>query len=98
MRGRRSIALSLVRLVATRGRGVTLGALLFGSALLLESDEVAAHLGEEDARVEDGEEGRADENEGRVEDEEADLVLHDVVAPTTGHFSNTIKKKACQYM
>ncbi len=49
-----------------------------------------AHLGEEDARVEDGEDGAGEEDEGAVEDEEAGLVLHDVVAPAAGHFSDTV--------
>lgn len=47
------------------------------------------HLRKEDARVEDGEERDGDEDEGAVEDEEAGLVLHDVVAPAAGHFCDS---------
>lgn len=53
--------------------------------------DVAAHLGEVDSGVVEGEEERCDEDEGAVEDEEAGLVLHDFVAPTASHFSDTIK-------
>lgn len=81
---------SLVRVVATgRGGVAALGALLLVGALLAAGDSVVAHLGEEDALVEDGEEGVADEDEGAVEDDEVGLVLHDVVAPFAGHFSDT---------
>lgn len=45
---------------------------------------------EVDAWVEKGEEEGGDEDERAVEDEEAGLVLHDSVAPTTGHFSDTV--------
>lgn len=52
---------------------------------------VPAHGGEVDARVEKGEQEAGDEDEGAVEDEEADLVLHDFVAPAAGHFGDTCK-------
>lgn len=42
------------------------------------------------AWVEDDEQEGGDEDEGAVEDEEAGLVLHDSVAPTAGHFSDTV--------
>lgn len=48
-----------------------------------------AHLGEEQARVEQGEEVCCDEDEGGVEDHEAGFVLHDVVSPAAGHFGDT---------
>lgn len=44
--------------------------------------------------MEDGQQVHGDEDEGAVEDEEARLVLHDVVAPAAGHFSDT--KQDCQ--
>lgn len=40
-----------------------------------------AHLGEEDTRVEDGQQACGYQDQSGVEDEEALLVLHDVVAP-----------------
>lgn len=52
--------------------------------------DVAAHLGEVDSGVVEGEQECGDEDEGAVEDEEAGLVLHDFVAPTAGHFSDTV--------
>lgn len=45
---------------------------------------------EVNARVEDDEQESGDEDERAVEDEEARLVLHDFVAPTAGHFSDTV--------
>lgn len=39
--------------------------------------------------MEDGEEVDGDEHEGGVEDEEAGLVLHDVVAPATAHLDDS---------
>lgn len=54
--------------------------------------DVAAHLGEVDSGVVEGEQKRGDEDEGAVEDEEAGLVLHDFVAPTASHFSDTVKQ------
>lgn len=87
---------SLVRFVA--GGSLTLGALFLGS-LLAAGDDVATHLGEEDAGVEDGEEGTADEDERAVENKKAGLVLHDVVAPTASHFGDTDDLlAACLYM
>lgn len=94
----RAGAPGLVGVIATGGGGVALGALLFVGTLLATGDGVVAHLGEEDARVEDGEEGAADEDEGAVEDEEAGLVLHDVVAPAARHFRDTESKTLALYV
>jgi hypothetical protein len=63
---------------------------LDGGLLAMRRAVGFAHLGEEEARVEGRQEERGDEHERRVEDEEAGLVLHDVVAPSAGHFNDTI--------
>lgn len=65
-----------------RGGGVVCRGVLVGAAV--------AHLGEIKGGVKDGEESDGDGDEGRVEDVEAGLVLHDVVAPAIGHFGDAV--------
>ena len=47
------------------------------------------HLREIDSGVEDSQQRGSDEDHSAVEDEEAWFVLHDFVAPTAGHFSDS---------
>lgn len=91
----------LIRLVTIAAANVTTAAMLLGLlfrlllrlllrlflAFLLH---VLVHLREEKSRVENCQERNGDEHEGAVEDEEAGFVLHDVVAPAAGHFSDTV--------